>query len=84
MEKRLNMSKLTKKTPSAGDDFELIAAINNGAPERFAELVARYESRLYNFGMRMCGDVRDAEDMVQDTFLNAYRYLSSFRGEDQI
>ena len=75
------MSKLVEKKPNTDDDFELIAAINNGAPERFAELVARYEGRLYNFGVRMCGDVRDAEDMVQDTFLNAYRYLSGFRGE---
>ncbi len=62
-------------------DFELIRAINGGRPELFGELVRRYEGRLYNFGLKMCGDVQDAEDMVQDTFLNVFRYLKGFRYE---
>ena len=62
-------------------DFELIRAINEGRPELFGELVRRYEGRLYNFGLKMCGNVQDAEDMVQDTFLNVFRYLKGFRYE---
>ncbi|MBI5592595.1 MAG: RNA polymerase sigma factor [Deltaproteobacteria bacterium] len=63
------------------DDFELIQAINAGQSELFPELVRRYEGKLYNFGMRMCRDVQDAEDMVQDTFINVFKYLKDFRYE---
>ena len=62
-------------------DTELIEAINAGQSERFQELLKRYERKLYNFGLRMCGDVRDAEDLVQDTFLNVFKYLKDFRFE---
>lgn len=63
------------------DDTELVQAINAGQTERFPELVRRYEQKLYNFGRRMCRDESDAEDLVQDTFLNVYRYLKDFRYE---
>lgn len=62
-------------------DTELINAINSGRQARFQELVARYEKKLYNFGFRMCGDPSDAEDLVQETFLNVFRYLKNFRQE---
>jgi len=63
------------------EDTELIEAINSGKHELFQELVKRYEQRLYNFGLRMCGDICDAEDLVQDTFLNVFKYLKDFRFE---
>ena len=63
------------------DDTPLVQAINGGEVDRFQELVKRYEKKLYNFGLKMCGNVQDAEDMVQDAFLNAFRYLSGFRFE---
>ncbi len=62
-------------------DFELIRAINSGQFDRFPELVKRYEQKLYNFGLRMCRDAADAEDVVQETFLNVFRYLKDFRYE---
>lgn len=62
-------------------DYELVQAINNGQPERFYELVRLYEGKLFNFGLKMCGNVQDSEDMVQDTFLNVFRYLKDFRYE---
>ena len=62
-------------------DFELIQAINSGQFDRFPELVKRYEQKLYNFGLRMCRDAADAEDTVQETFLNVFRYLKDFRYE---
>ncbi len=62
-------------------DFELIQAINAGHAELFTELVSRYERKLYNFGVRMCRDVQDAEDVLQDTFLNVFKYLKDFRYE---
>jgi RNA polymerase sigma-70 factor (ECF subfamily) len=63
------------------EDTELVSAINAGRPDRFQELVQRYEQKLYNFGRRMCRDESDAQDLVQDTLLNVYRYLKDFRYE---
>ena len=62
-------------------DFPLIQDIQNGHQELFAELIHRYEQPLYNFGMKICGQPSDAEDLVQDTFINVFRYLKSFRHE---
>lgn len=56
-------------------DTELIEKINSGKQELFEQLVVRYEQKLYNFGFRMCGDASDAEDLVQETFLNTFNYL---------
>jgi RNA polymerase sigma-70 factor (ECF subfamily) len=63
------------------DDFELIQAINAGQIELFPALVSRYDRKLYNFGMRMCRNVQDTEDMVQDAFINVFKYLKDFRYE---
>jgi RNA polymerase sigma-70 factor (ECF subfamily) len=63
------------------EDAEVIQAINDGRPDRFHEIVQRYEGRLYNFGLKMCGHVQDAEDLVQETFLNVFRYMGGFRYE---
>ena len=62
-------------------DTELIQAINSGQFDLFHDLVKRYEQKLYNFSLRMCRDPSDAEDMVQETFLNVFRYLKDFRYE---
>jgi RNA polymerase sigma-70 factor (ECF subfamily) len=62
-------------------DTELVRAIQSGQTERFPELVKRYERSLYNFGLKMCGVMQDAEDVVQDTFLNVLKYLKGFRYE---
>ena len=64
-------------------DAELIDAINSGQQNLFYDLVKRYERKLYNFGFRFCRDVQDAEDLVQETFLNVFKYLKDFRQETQ-
>jgi RNA polymerase sigma-70 factor (ECF subfamily) len=72
----------TRAKPGVKDeDAELIRAINAGEGHRFQQLVEKYQQKLFNFGLRMCGEARDAEDMVQEAFLNAFRYLEGFRFE---
>jgi len=73
--KRANRKEIKDK------DFELIRAINSGRFDRFPDLVKRYEQKLYNFSLRMCRQGADAEDTVQETFLNVFRYLKDFRYE---
>ena len=75
------MSKNQNRKIVQDEDAELVRAINAGQSERFHELVRRYEQKVYNFGLRVCGNQRDAEDIVQETFLNVYRYLKDFRYE---
>jgi RNA polymerase sigma-70 factor (ECF subfamily) len=71
----------SKKEVEGDTDIELIDAINSGKNELFPELVKKYQKRLYNFGLRICRDSRDAEDLVQDTFINVHKYLGTFRKE---
>ena len=75
------MPKPSQKTKNDDKDTELVRAINGGRQDLFYELVNRYEKSLYNFGLRMCDNPSDAEDMVQDTFLNVFKYLEGFRYE---
>ena len=62
-------------------DAALVKSIQGGRTDLFDELVQRYEQVLYNFSMKMCGKREDAEDVVQDTFLNVFKYLKGFRRE---
>jgi len=76
---------MTTNKPKPGkirdEDAELIEAINAGRKNLFFDLVKRYQHRLYNFGLRMCRDKSDAEDLVQETFFNVFKYLKKFRHE---
>jgi RNA polymerase sigma-70 factor (ECF subfamily) len=75
------MSKKPQPPKVRDQDFELIRQINSGHFDLFQELVKRYENKLYNFSLRLCRDPSDAEDMVQETLLNVFRYLKDFRYE---
>lgn len=66
------------------DEHLLIERFKQGHPGAMEEIVSRYEEALYNFGLRMCGQKQDAEDIIQDTFLSAFRYLDSFREETSL
>lgn len=63
------------------NDTQLISSIQAGHHELYEELVQRYERVLYNFGLKLCGVSDEAEDLVQDTFLNVITYLKNFRHE---
>ena len=65
-------------------DQALLDRYHSGDKEAVGDLADRYAGRLYSFGLRMCGNSQDAQDMVQDTFVNVIRYLKSFRGEAKL
>ena len=55
-----------------------MAAAKAGSESAFAVLVERYQERLLRFLLTRCSSRADAEDALQDTFVNAYRYLHSY------
>lgn len=63
------------------DDEALIAAALNGSSFAWEKLVKRYESRVYNHGLRLTGNPSDAMDLMQEVFLGVYRNLHRFRGD---
>jgi RNA polymerase sigma-70 factor (ECF subfamily) len=56
----------------------LIAAAKGGSVKAFTELVAGYRDGLLRFLMTRTSSYADAEDALQDTLINAYRYLNSY------
>ena len=52
--------------------------------DAFEQLYREHSGRLYNLAYRMVGTAADAEELVQEMFLLAYRKLASFKGESAI
>lgn len=50
----------------------------------FEQIVAKYEKKIYNLILRSINDREEAEDLTQETFLNAYKSFPTFRGECKI
>ena len=59
----------------------LVQRVLAGDPQAFADVYARYSSRVFNICYGMVHDAALAEDLTQDTFLQAFRKISSFRGD---
>ncbi len=62
----------------------LLVRCQQGTVTAFEELYRQHATRLYNVAYRMLGNASDAEDLLQEIFLLAYRKLSSFRGESTL
>lgn len=62
-------------------DQQLIDKAIAGNKKAWFSLLKRYESAVYNYGIRMTGSKDDALDLMQDVFVSVFRNLSSYRGE---
>lgn len=60
------------------DDAEAVAKARGGDEDAFRVLVERHSRSVYRLAYRMTGSAADAEDVVQDTFVRAYRQLPKF------
>jgi RNA polymerase sigma-70 factor (ECF subfamily) len=69
------------------DDKLLIAEALGGSEERkqraFSSLTTKYWKRIFSFLRRKVNDNAIAEELTQDTFAAAFRYLHTFRGDSQ-
>ncbi len=61
------------------DDIYFIDKVLNGDSSAFAVLVDRYKTMAFNISARITGSREDAEEVAQDSFVKAYRSLSSFK-----
>jgi len=65
-------------------DLELAARCRAGDADAFEELYRQHARRLYSLVVRMLGSAQDAEDLLQEVFLQAHRKLPGFRGESTL
>jgi RNA polymerase sigma-70 factor (ECF subfamily) len=63
------------------DDIQIIDRFKKGETSVFEELILKYQDRIFNLCRHTLGDVHDAEDAAQDTFIKAYQNLNNFRPE---
>ncbi len=56
-------------------DAKLVAMVRSGNPGAFEAIVDRYEGRLLGFCRQMLGSTEDAEDVLQEVFVNAYKAM---------
>ncbi len=60
------------------DERQLIEDARTGSVGAFTQLVERYRDNLFRFLLTRCRSRADAEDALQDTLINAYRYLHTY------
>ncbi len=60
---------------------KLVVKAQAGDLKSFEALVDLYEQRVYHIAQKLVGSPHEAEDVLQETFLNAFENLSKFRGE---
>src|SRR5438445_11656104 len=65
------------------DEHLLVAAARAGDAAAFEEIVNRYEGKVFRLTRNITGNHEDAEDAMQDAFLNAYAHLNDFHGESR-
>ncbi len=68
---------------SADTSTSLIQSIRNGATDLFYELIRPHERNIYLTALAITGNHADAEEVVQESLLKAFRYLNQFRGESK-
>ena len=71
-------------TGTSPTDDELLAAARQGDAAAVEALLVRYQPRIYRFGLRMCGNVEDADDVAQESLISMARSLRDFRGDSSV
>jgi RNA polymerase sigma-70 factor (ECF subfamily) len=62
------------------DAVPSLEALRNGDRTEFARLVDIYSAPIYRLALKIVGNPQDAEDVLQEAFIKAYRNLSTFEG----
>jgi len=76
--RRLRESSMAKLT-----DRELVDRAREGDAQAFGQLVRRHQQRIHRLAMHLLRDRAEAEDVMQETFIRAYRALTRFDGRSE-
>ena len=63
------------------NEMSLIQQAKAGVTSCFSQLVVLYQQRLYQYLLARCHNSYDAEDVLQDTFISAYKYIHSYQSQ---
>jgi RNA polymerase sigma factor (sigma-70 family) len=66
--------------PTGLNDNEIISKVLAGDHPAYAGLVNRYQNYVFTLALRIVKNREDAEEVAQDVFIRAYKYLADFRG----
>jgi len=69
--------------PEIFNELPLIEGARAGDQNAFAELVNRYERKIYRLAKNITQNDEDAEDVLQEAFLKAYSHLDTFQGQSK-
>lgn len=72
---------LSSSVEAPRSDTEAVRRTVEGDSDAFEHLYFTYKTRVYSVCVRIIGNPAAAEDLVQETFMLAFRHLASFRGE---
>lgn len=61
-----------------------LEALKAGDRAAFSELVETYSGRLYRLALKLLQNPQDAEDVLQETFIKAFRYIHGFDGRSSL
>jgi RNA polymerase sigma-70 factor, ECF subfamily len=65
------------------EESTLVAQARESDDRAFAELVRRYEAKIFRLAQHITQNREDAEDVLQETFLKAYEHLDQFQGQSK-
>jgi RNA polymerase sigma-70 factor (ECF subfamily) len=69
---------------SNSDDQALVERLQAGDQAAYAELVEQHAGPIYRLALRMMGNEADAEDVLQETFLSAFKAIDRFEGRSSL
>jgi RNA polymerase sigma-70 factor (ECF subfamily) len=75
---RSTLKSWLQRSIDVSNEQALIDAARQGSAAAYTELVSAYRERLLRFLVTRSASFADAEDALQDTLINAYRYLNSY------
>ena len=78
------MDSFTAARMTTDNETELIHRAKNGERDAFSELVCIHAQGVMNIVYRMCGDAQIAEDAAQETFIQAWLHLASYRPQTSL
>jgi RNA polymerase sigma-70 factor (ECF subfamily) len=79
--KERSMEAHSKAKPTQATDFDLASMVAAGDPGAFEVLMRRHNGALYRTARSIVRDDAEAEDIVQESYLLAYRKIAAFRGD---